>query len=70
MGEWPLSSRPGWGSRPFSDPDHPLTPKGAIGWSESIPGLKQPGRDESGAEGSHNRRRMQEVGGVFTPGCC
>ena len=54
MGGWPLSSRPGWGSRPFSDPDHPLTPKGAIGWSESIPGLKQPGRDESGAEGSHN----------------
>jgi len=29
--------------RPFSDPDHPLTPKGAIGWSGSVQGLKQQG---------------------------
>ena len=43
-------------SRPFSDPDHPLTPKGAIGWSGSVQGLKQQGRDESGAESAEEIR--------------
>jgi hypothetical protein len=35
--------------------------RGAIGWSDSVQGLKQPGRDESGrelAEGGHEQRQI------------
>jgi hypothetical protein len=49
-GGGPLSSRPGWDLRPFSEPDHPPTPRGAVGWSGSVQGLRQPGRDGSGSE--------------------
>ena len=48
----PCARRHGWvaalvpprlGFLPFSDPDHPLTPKGAIGWSGSVQGLQAAG---------------------------